>query len=453
MALGGGTWLTQNKKLPGYYHNVISLKRASAELSDRGIAAVPLNLSWGKEGEVFLVERNDFQKNSMKIFGYDYTAPEMWSLREIFKHAIKVYCYRLKSTPGSEESDPSDILKKASNKYATAKYPGSRGNNIKLVIEKDIDDDDKYVVSTFVDYTCYDIQTVTTAAELKDNDWIDFKKESSVTLEATTGTPLTGGTDGTPRGADYQSFLTAIEAYGYNTLCCPTTESTVVDLFVSFAKSQREDYGSVFSLVAWKPEKADYEGVIGVWNKATHGTIENVPEQALLYWVAGAQAGCAINKTLTNMAYDGELTVDVDLSQSELEAAIREGKFMLHNVDGDVRVLEDINTLVSLTDTKGDIFQSNQTMRVADQISNDIAVLFNTNYLGKVQNDKAGRSALWNDVVCYHRELERLRAIEDFDPEIITCELGNTKKSVVLTTNGLNVVNAMSQLYMTTVMQ
>lgn len=451
MALGGGNWLTQNKKLPGYYHNVISLKRASAELSDRGIAAVPLNLSWGKEGEVFAVERSDFQKNSMKIFGYDYTAPQMWALREIFKHAVKVLCYRLKATPGSEETDATDVLQKATNTYATAKYLGVRGNDITIVIEKDIDDDNLFIVKTYVSGTCYDTQTVATAADLVSNEWVDFKTDA--VLEETVGVPLTGGADGVPRGADYQNFLTALEPYGYHTLCCPASDETVVDLFVSFAKSQREDYGAPFSLVVWKPEKADHEGTIGVWNKSSHPSIEGVPEQALVYWVAGAEAGCAINKTLTNMSYDGELIVDVDYSQTELEAAIEDGKFMFHNVDGDVRVLEDINTLVSLTDTKGELFQSNQTMRVADQISNDVAVLFNTYYLGKVQNDKPGRGALWNDIVCYHRELERLRAIEDFDPEIISCEVGNTKKSVVLTTNGLNVINAMSQLYMTTVMQ
>lgn len=36
MALGGGTWQTQNKVLPGYYVNFSSVPRASATLSDRG---------------------------------------------------------------------------------------------------------------------------------------------------------------------------------------------------------------------------------------------------------------------------------------------------------------------------------------------------------------------------------------------------------------------------------
>ena len=52
MALGGGTYLVQNKLLPGAYINFVSASRASATLSDRGTATFPLSLDWGPEGEV-----------------------------------------------------------------------------------------------------------------------------------------------------------------------------------------------------------------------------------------------------------------------------------------------------------------------------------------------------------------------------------------------------------------
>lgn len=77
MALGGGTFLTQNKILPGAYINFISVAQASATLSDRGIATIPLDMNWGPEGEVVTVELGDFQKDSQKIFGYAYTADEL----------------------------------------------------------------------------------------------------------------------------------------------------------------------------------------------------------------------------------------------------------------------------------------------------------------------------------------------------------------------------------------
>ncbi len=116
-------------------------------------------------------------------------------------------------------------------------------------------------------------------------------------------------------------------------------------------------------------------------------------------------------------------------------------------VGSDIRVLEDINTMVTTSDTQGEIFKDNQTIRVIDQIGNDIAVLFNTKYLGVVPNDAAGRVSLWSDIVKHHEQLQEIRAIENFLDTDVKVEQGNTKKSV-LVTDFITVVNAMSKLYM-----
>ena len=51
------------------------------------------------------------------------------------------------------------------------------------------------------------------------------------------------------------------------------------------------------------------------------------------------------------------------------------------------------------------------------------------------------------------QELEKIRAVENFDPDTVTCEQGDKKKAVLLTVNGLNVINAMAQLYMSVIIQ
>lgn len=438
MALGGGTWLTQNKILPGTYVNFSSVAKASATLSNRGYAAAPFMLSWGPEGEVFSVTSGEFQKNSKKIFGYAYDHPKMLPMREIFLHATTVYCYRLGSG-----------AVKAACDLAAAKYPGVRGNDLNIVVAANVDNADMWDVSTYLDGICVDIQFVASAAELVANEYAVFN--TGATLEATAGMPLTGGTDVTAVTGDaHQAFLDAIEAYAFNTLCCPASDATTVQLYSAYTERLRDELGAKFQLVCWQP-KADYEGIIGVWNAATHATIADVDAHAAVYWVAGAQAGVEVNKSLTNFKYDGELSIDTDLTQVELEAAIKAGKFVFHNVNGDTRVLEDINTLITLTDTKGEVFQSNQTMRVCDQIANDVAVLFNTRYVGIVPNDASGRAHLWGNIVKLIQELEKIRAVENFDPDTVTCEQGDSKKAVLCTINGLNIINAMSQLYMSVI--
>ena len=440
MALGGGTWLVQNKVLPGSYINFSSVAKASATLSDRGYAAAPFVLSWGPENEVFAVTSGEFQKNSKAIFGYSYDHPKMLALREIFLHATTVYCYRLGLG-----------AKKAACALATAKYPGIRGNDLSIVIAVNVDDPDAFDVGTYLDGIQVDLQTVTTAEELTGNDYVDFKKD--LTLEATAGAPLTGGEDvANITGDSHQAFLDKIEAYAFNAMCCPAADPIIVRLYAAYCQRVRDEVGAKFQLIAWKPSTVDYEGVIGVWNSATHPSMD-VDEHAVVYWATGAHAGVAVNKSLTNAKYDGELTLDTDYKQAELTAALKAGKFMFHNVNGLTRVLEDINTLLTLSDTKGEVFQSNQTMRVCDQIANDIAVLFNERYLGTVPNDASGRSALWGDITHYIKQLEDIRAVENFDPDTVSCEQGDKKKAVLVTVNGLNIINAMAQLYMSVIIQ
>ena len=44
MSLGGGTWIFQNKVLPGAYINFKSQVSAAASVADRGYGAMPLEL-------------------------------------------------------------------------------------------------------------------------------------------------------------------------------------------------------------------------------------------------------------------------------------------------------------------------------------------------------------------------------------------------------------------------
>lgn len=431
--LGGGTFTSQNKPLPGAYINVISAARATAEISDRGVAAIPVELNWGQESAVVTVTADEFYKKSMTLFGYAYDTPQMRNLREVFCHASQAHIYRLgKHT-------------KAKNTFAEAKYGGIRGNDIKIVISANVDNEEMFDVSTAVSGSIRDIQTVSSASELADNDWVKFKENAQLTVTA--GAALEGGTNGEVSGEAYQEFINSIESYSFNTLGCASTDKTVKGLIAAFTKRMREEMGIKFQTVLYDFAQADYYGVISVKNKVT---TSGTKEGDAVYWAAGAQAGCRVNKSITNMKYDGELNISVSYTQSELAALLEEGNLLFHKSGAEVRVLDDVNTLVTTTEDMGEDFKSNQTIRVLDQIANDVASLFNTKYLGNVQNNKIGRIAFKNDVVKIHTKLFDLSAIEEFDRDDITAELGDTKKAVTAGT-AVQPVNAMSKLYMTVV--
>ncbi|HBH0878283.1 TPA: phage tail sheath family protein [Clostridioides difficile] len=432
MALGGGTFVTQNKVLPGAYINFVSATRATSSLSDRGIVAMPLELDWGIDEEIFTVTSDDFEKYSTKYFGYDYTHEKLKGLRDLFKNIRLGYFYKLNKGV------------KASCTIAIAKYSGIRGNDLKIIVTTNIDDNAKFDVVTLLDNKKVDIQVVKVITDLQDNDYITWKKDA--TLEASAGLVFTGGTNGEAiTGAEYQAFLDKIESYSFNALGCLATTTEIKSLFVEFTKRMRDKVGAKFQTVLYKKNDADFEGVVSVENKIKD---TGLLESSLIYWTTGAIAGCDINKSNTNKKYDGEFDIDINYTQIQLEEALKTGKFIFHKVDDEVHVLEDINTFVSFTDEKNDNFSSNQSIRVLDQIANDIATLFNTKYLGKVPNDAAGRISFWNDVVKHHKELENIRAIEDFKTDDVNVELGNDKKTVIVS-DAVKIINAMSKLYMT----
>ena len=389
-----------------------------------------IEMDWGKDGEIIEVTSQNFAKDSLKIFGYDYSHEKLKGLRDLFKNVKKAYFYRLNTG------------NKATTDIATAKCSGTRGNDIRIVVAKNIDDGTKHDVVTYLGTKEVDKQTIKEVSELVDNDYVTFSMEA---LEVTAGKSLEGGTNGDVSGEAHQNFLNKLESYQVNAIGCTVKDESTSNLYVQYAKRLRDEQGIKFQVVLFN-NAANYEGVVNVKNK----TAED--ESALVYWVTGVIAGCEINKSNTNKTYDGEYTINADYTQAQLEASIDNGEFVLHKVGDEIRVLVDINSLVDTTIEKGEEFKSNQTIRVLDQIASDVASVFNSKYLGKIANNEAGRTSLWSDIIALFKDYQTLQAIENFEDADISVEIGNDKKSVTINTN-VQVINAMEKLYMTVVVE
>lgn len=446
MALGGGTWQFQNKILPGTYINFASKVRAEADISERGYATMALPFDWGPENVVFPVTAEEFQEKSLSIFGYDYTADELKGLRDLFINAKTVYFYRLSNNAVA-----------AKNSMGTAKYAGARGNDITTEVATDVDDTDTFDVKTYIKVdginTLVDNQKQVKAwTDVTDNDYVKWSRAGG-TMVATAGTPMTGGSNGDEiTGAQYQAYIDAISPYYFNTMGYPGTDTKIQGLLINFCKRMRDDVGSKFQLVLYGVEGVDYEGVISIANKATDS---GASPAALVYWLTGAEASCAINASLTNSTYNGEYTVDTNYSQRQLAAGIQQGRLLFHNVHrtvsgelvGGIKVLTDINTFTSFVKKKNSDFSLNQVIRVLDQDATDIANLFNRQYLGSEQNDDDGRTALWGDIVALHKEYQRVRAIQNFKAEDIPVPTQGTQKTAVLLSYEIQPTCCMEKLY------
>ncbi len=430
MALGGGTFTSQNQVLPGAYMVFISAAHTGASVSDRGTAAMGLELDWGPEGEVFELHAADLQDQALPMLGHDRYDESLKGIRDVFLNAHTLYAYRLNGGGTKAEND-----------YARALYSGTRGNDLKIVVQANPDEEGAFDVRTVLGSKSVDQQTVTSATELQRNDYVVWKDAE---LKATAGSALSGGENGTVTGQSHQDFLDKIESYSMNAIGCLSTESSVKAMYRNFAKRMREEVGLKFQVVV-HDHAADYEGVVNVKNKSLD---KGWPESSMVYWATGANAGCDLSGSCTNALYDGEFEADVNHTQAQLKAAIKAGEFMFHRVDSSIRVLTDINSLVSLTDTKNELFQANTTIRTIDEIATSTARIFSGGYIGKIRNNAAGRLSFWGDIVAHRKELEKLGAIENFSDEDVTIEQGKEKVAVAVS-EAITVTGAMEKLYLT----
>jgi len=438
--IGGGTFTVQNKILPGAYINFVSAGRA-AQLGSRGVVALPLELNWGPENKVFDVTAEDFNRTAIDVFGYDPTDASLLLVREALKRAKTLLAYRVNS--GGQKASAT-----VGGMAVTAKWGGTRGNDLKVAILTNADDATKVDVVTYLGTMEVDRQTVPAdsgSANLKDNNFVTFGEAE--TLTPTSATALTGGSNGTVDGTAYSDFLNAIEVEAFNVIGYPGTDETIKALIAAFVKRLRYDNGVKIVGVLYQYDGDDI-GLINVKNGVILADGTTITGDKAVAWVAGATAGAEINESLTNVAYDGAVDVDIKYTKSQYEAAIQNGEFAFYADNGKARVLTDINSLVTFGDGVSEDWTSNRVVRVMDGWANDVARIFGERYIGTVTNSDTGRELFKADLVSLAMQYQAIDAISNFESADIVIQQGNGKRDVVVNC-ALQPNDSMEKLYMT----
>ena len=439
MSMGGGTFTVQNKILPGSYINFVGYANA-ATLGARGTAALPLELDWGPEGQIYTLEAGEFNQKALEVFGHDPAAAELLLIREALKRCSTLLVYRA-NTGGTKASAA------VGGMTVTARWGGTRGNDIKVALlangAGNVD------VVTYLDGAEADRQTVAKsggAAELKANDFVTFGTAEALTAAAATA--LTGGTNGTVNTAAYTAWLTALEVESFNAVGYPGTDAAVKALVDAFVKRLRDEDGRKVVGVLYQYTTADSVGVLSVKNgvKLADGTV--LTGDKAVAWVTGATAGAEVNESLTNTAYDGAVDVDVKYTKGQYEAAIQAGEFVFYADSGKARVLSDINTRTTFGGGVSEDWTSNRVVRVMDGWANDVARIFGERYLGTQTNSDTGRALFKADLVALGKEYEGIDAISGFVPDDITVLQGSGKRDVSVSC-ALTPNDSMEKLYMT----
>lgn len=438
--MSGGSWLTQNKIRPGAYINFKGVAGPPVTLGSRGVVTLPVPMSWGAQvTEVLSIDLAT--GNTLEKLGCVVTDAEAQIFREALKNCYKGIFYRV-DTGGAKATAT------VGNLIPVAKYAGVVGNRITITI---VSKDSKFDVYTLVDGIEKDKQVgLTNAEDVQDNAWVDFG--GTGVLAANAGTPLTGGTNGTVSDANYTDYLNTISSYNWNTMGIPVDNNTVATAVETFIKLQRDTYGKKVQAVLYN-YSADYEGIISV-DQGYKTVDETVAATTFVAYVAGLTAGSEANISNTYHTIPGAVEIISPKTETEIEQALLNGKLILTTrIDGVIVIEQDINTLHTFTKDKPYAFSKNRVMRTLDGINNDISLIFQKSYIGKMDNNDFGRNLFKSAIIQYINTLQSINSVQNFDGKNdVTVLPGEAIDAVVVDLN-IQPVDAMEKLYMTVYVQ
>lgn len=438
----GGTWTSQNKVLPGVYIRFATGQTNGLTMGERGIVTICEPMSWGPVGQVNPVT---LMTDVTPITGYDITDPHNQFLQEMFKGTDRtsapttVLLYRPSASSSAQASVTTGQL------TATAVYPGARGNDISIIITELTDPESTFTVSTVVDGTVMDQQTAANVEDLESNDWVTFSGTGA--LAATTGAALTGGADGTVQSAAYSAYLTAIEPYKFDIMVYDGTDPTVQTALLSFIERLNENNGQNCQLAASGLSNPNSRYVINVNSPVNLSDGTQLTAQQATWWAGGAQAGAMYNQSLTYAQYPGAVST-VMWTADEYANQIEAGNFVLFAEDGVVKVMQDINSLVSYTEDIGEIYRYNRTMRLCNTIANDIFKQFSASFIGQVNNNEQGRARFQAAIVGYLQQIQDNQGIQNFTPEDVEVLPGTAIDAIVVNV-AIQAVGSVEKIYMT----
>lgn len=420
--------------LPGVYANIIAGDRDAA-LSARGTVAMALDLDWGAPLTTLLRGNS-----AIAPLGYDLTEPKLKLVREVIQNAGTLLLYRLNAGKGQPAQGTL-----AAGITVKAVYPGTRGNDIKVTVEKS---GEIFVIRTYLGTREMDAQAVTKPEDFIQNSYI--KIEGTGKLESKTIT-LTGGSNGeATSAAGHDAFFDEIRKHEFNVLCYTGTDTATKGKYAAFAE-ELEQAGIYTQVVMNNPAA---KGVNIINNTVGGSTAQyDLTAAEACATMAGIQAGCGIEKSATHYPVDHWIKVNPVLDRWQQQARTAAGEILFVEMHHKICVLSDINTLTAFDAEHPEDWSKNPVIRTLRAMTADIKKLLDEKAIGKIRNNRDGRNEIKSKCIGLITENYLDNGyIEDFtaDDVVVNC-MGDTARDSVMVKVGVRVVDTMDKIYLTVV--
>ena len=213
-------------------------------------------------------------------------------------------------------------------------------------------------------------------------------------------------------GADNEisEALTYFEGVEFNLMCMPGAESSDVTAIKAFIKKMNDVVKYKCDAILAN-EKADSEAIINYTAKDIVVNGEEVTTANHTARMAGLIEGTQLHQSITFATLSDVDSIE-NLTKEEADSRIDAGELILVREMGKVRVARGVNSLTTLTDTKGNAFQKIKLRKTLNLIHNDLRRVIVEKYIGKVPNNYDNKCILITEIKNYLDELATEQLIE-----------------------------------------
>lgn len=204
--------------------------------------------------------------------------------------------------------------------------------------------------------------------------------------------------------------LTYFEGVEFNLMCMPSAESADVTAIKTFIKKMNEVVKYKCDAILAN-EKADSEAIINYTAKNIVVGGESVTTANHTARIAGLIEGTPLHQSITFATLSDVESIE-NLTKEQADSRIDAGELILVREMGKVRVARGVNSLTTLTDTKGNAFQKIKLRKTLNLIHNDLRRVIVEKYIGKVPNNYDNKCVLITEIKNYLDELATEQLIE-----------------------------------------
>jgi len=221
-------------------------------------------------------------------------------------------------------------------------------------------------------------------------------------LTAVTQEPFTAGTDPTISVSEYSAALDKLETYAFNVLCVGTDDASVHALAANYTQRVIESGKLIMAVFAAKSSEAFETRIASAsaFNNAAIAyavngfEVSGVPYDGYLAAavIGGMLAAVPANQSLTHQAITGATAVRGELTNSQIERAIKAGGLVITRAESGVVWIEvGISTLVAPEGNQDEGWKKLRRVKTRFELMNRVTQTVEP-LIGKINNDTNGRA-------------------------------------------------------------